>query len=163
MSSSSTKNIERLIEQLEKERASFEEEACPLLSWQIDSFASCYDLLRENAESLEKRSKQRRSERLRARNFLVDVFLAIGPEVFLLCVFAAPISKLEKISSRDAIPKLRTWWKTTSNPHGLTVVATELCEAKSIRALISSCQKRKFSEISTDAGKGVCSFKVWQY
>jgi hypothetical protein len=77
--------------------------------------------------------------------------------MFLLCVFAAPISKLEKISSKDAIPKLRTWWKTVLHPHGLTAIAIELCEAKSIRALISSCQKRKFAEISTDSSKAIHS------
>ena len=158
MSPSSMKTNDWLIEQLEKEKATFDEETCPLLSWQIDSFAACCDLLREDAVSLEKRSKQRRSERLRARAFLVDVFLAVGSEVFLLCVFAVPISKLEKISPKDTIPKLRTWWKTTSHPPGLTATAMKLCGANSIRTLISSYLKRKFSEISTDAGIGIRSY-----
>jgi hypothetical protein len=150
MSSNTLKTSNWFFEQLEKERAAFEDESCPLLSWQVDSFAICYNLLREDAESLAKRSKQRRSERLRARTLLVDVFLAIGSEVFLLCVLAAPISKLEKISPKSDIPKIRTWWKTASHPHGLTEIATELCETYSIRTLVSSCQKRKLSEISTD-------------
>ena len=60
--------------------------------------------LRESAESLEKRSKQRRSERLRARNFLVNVFLAIG-FVFVICFrcthFEIGENKFERYNSEQ--------------------------------------------------------------
>lgn len=138
--------------QLEKEKATFDDETYPLLSCQTDAFAACCDLLRGDPAPPKQLSKQRCSERQRARTFLVDVFQGVGPEVFLLCALAIPISKLADISPKDAIPKLRTWWKAVSHPHGLTVTAAELCEANSIRTLTSR-QKRKFSNISADTGK----------
>ncbi|OCL14011.1 hypothetical protein AOQ84DRAFT_69950 [Glonium stellatum] len=130
MSSRSIESNDWLIEQLEKERATFNNDTYPLLSYQIDAFRSCYDLLREDMVSLAKRSKQSRSERLRARTFLMDVFLGVGPEVFLLCILAAPISKLHKITPKGLLPKLQS------------------C------TLISSSRKRQFSEITLATEQG---------
>lgn len=154
MSSKSIESNDWLIEQLEKERTTFNNDTYPLLSYQIDAFRSCYDLLREDVVSLAKRSKQSRSERLRARTFLMDVFLGVGPEVFLLCILAAPISKLHKITPKGLLPKLQSWWKSASHPQGLTAAATELCEANSISTLISSSRKRQFSEITLATEQG---------
>ncbi|KAK7178077.1 hypothetical protein PSPO01_15877 [Paraphaeosphaeria sporulosa] len=81
------------------------------------------DLLQEDEESSNKRSKQRRSERKRARNLLVDIHSTVGPEAFLLCVLATSISKWATISPEVIIPKLRTWWKTALHPEGLTAIA----------------------------------------
>jgi hypothetical protein len=97
-----------LIEQLEKERAIFDDNTYPLLSDQTDAFKSCYDLQREDAVSLEKRSKQRRSQRVPARTLLMDVFLGVGPEVFILCVLALPMSKLDKLKPKGLILERRS-------------------------------------------------------
>ncbi|XTI87765.1 hypothetical protein V2W45_1237987, partial [Cenococcum geophilum] len=56
--------------------------------------------------SLTKRLKQSCSKRLRVRTFLIDVFLGVGPKVFLLCILAAPILKLHKITLKGLLPKL---------------------------------------------------------
>ncbi|PVH98632.1 hypothetical protein DM02DRAFT_530790 [Periconia macrospinosa] len=152
MRSSPPKSCDSLLERVERERATFDDEKVPLLSYQASAFISSYDLLREDAVSLAKRSKQRRSERLRARTLLVDVFTGVSPEVFLLCVITTPITKLEKIPPKDIIPMLRVWWRAAPHPRGLTAVATELCDTNSIRTLISSYQQIQLSETSTDTG-----------
>jgi hypothetical protein len=124
------------IEQLERDRATFEDNAYPLPKYQSDAFQLCCELLREDATSLAKRSKQRRSVRLRARTLLVDVFTGLGCEMFLLCTLATNISTLATIPIKDLVPTLRRWWKGVSHPNGLTETANKVCEANSISALI---------------------------
>ncbi|MCJ1356466.1 MAG: hypothetical protein MMC33_006461, partial [Icmadophila ericetorum] len=83
-----------------------------------------------------------------ARNVLIDIFVGVGPEVFLLCSLNVPISKLSTTKQKDVLPTLRSWWKTASRLKGLRAIATVLCESSSISTLISTSRKRKFSEIT---------------
>ncbi|KAK3700530.1 hypothetical protein LTR37_015931 [Vermiconidia calcicola] len=140
-----------LVEELENGRLEFEDAGKPLLSWQQDSVDTCLFLLREDAELMAGRSKQRRSERMRVRALLHDVFLGISADVFLLCVLAAPISKLAKLTPKNAIPKIRSWWKDAVHPHYLEEVATQLCNEESIVALLTTSRKRRFSQSLSDS------------
>jgi hypothetical protein len=127
-----------LLEAIEAERASFNDEKVPLLSCHAAALKTAIKLLQEDEGSLKKRSKQRRSERLKARTLLVDIYTGVGPEVFMLCVFATTITKLEKVPPKVAVPQLRALWKTKRLPKGFSETTTELCNAYSIDALISS-------------------------
>jgi len=145
------------IELLECERAKFDHGAYPLPKHQKDAFDLCCDLLKEEETSLAKRSKQRRSTRSRAHTLLSDVFLGVGPEVFLLCTLCTTISKLATIPLKSLIPELRRWWKTVSRPAGLTETAKELCTANFIGSLVTADRKRQHSEVTVDAGMPGCS------
>ncbi|KAF2843870.1 hypothetical protein T440DRAFT_117054 [Plenodomus tracheiphilus IPT5] len=127
-----------LLDAIEAERASFDDEKVPLLSCHAAALKTAIDLLLEDEVSLEKRSKQRRCERLKARTLLVDIYTGVSPEVFMLCIFATTITKLEKVPPKVAVPKLRALSKTKPLPKGLIETTMELCNAYSIDALISS-------------------------
>jgi hypothetical protein len=131
------------IKQLAREKATLNENAHLLSENQGKSFQLCCELLREKATSLAKRSRSRRSVRLRARSLLVDVFTGLGPEVFLLCTLAASISNLATIPKKGLVPELRRWWKTVSHPKGLTEIANQACQANSISGLIVPTAKRR--------------------
>ena len=131
-------SVTAFIEKLEIERARFGNDAHPLPNHQNTAFESSCELLQENAASLNHRSKPQRNLRLRARTLLIDVFVGLGPEVFLLCTLAAAVTKLSTISQRDLFPNLRAWWNIAEHPHGLTECANGLCDSKSIGALIGS-------------------------
>ncbi|KAI9780729.1 MAG: hypothetical protein M1816_002682 [Peltula sp. TS41687] len=136
------------IELLESQRATFDDEAYPLPKYQSDAFQSCYELMREHPFS--KRSKQRRSTMMQTHTLLTDVFLSVGPEVFLLCTLSTSISKLATITLKGLVPELRRWWKTVSHPQGLSKTANELCQANSVDTLVNSARKRKHSEVYSD-------------
>ncbi|KAF2843882.1 hypothetical protein T440DRAFT_559887 [Plenodomus tracheiphilus IPT5] len=137
-----------LLDAIEAERASFDDEKVPLLSCHAAALKTAIDLLLEDEVSLEKRSKQRRCERLKARTLLVDIYTGVSPEVFMLCIFATTITKLEKVPPKVAVPKLRALSKTKPLPKGLIETTMELCNAYSIDALISS-HKADISCLST--------------
>jgi hypothetical protein len=124
-----TQLYEWLLEEIEKQSATFADTQQEMLSHQRKAFQTWQDLLQEAEESLNKRSKQRRSERIRARNLLVDIHSDIGPEAFLLCAIATSISRWATISPEVIIPKLRAWWQTALRPKGLTTIATSLCSS----------------------------------
>lgn len=105
------------------------------------------------------RSKQRRSTRSRVHTLLRDVFLCVGPEVFVLCTLSTSISKLATVSLENIIPELRRWWKAVSQPRGLTETARELCEASSINSLMAPNQKRQHSKTTIDAEQTVSQNK----
>lgn len=157
---SATANDGWVIESVEKEHATFDDEPQPLLSWQIRAVESYRELLQEDQISLTKRSKQRRSERLRVRTLFGDIFIALGPEVFLLCVLAGPISRWNSVTPRDIIPELRRWWKNRPHPHGLSTMATEACESYAIRNLVTSSPKNYLAQFSAE--KGVSSASLIQ-
>ncbi|KAF7509569.1 hypothetical protein GJ744_007969 [Endocarpon pusillum] len=140
------------IELLESERATFDDSPFPLPKHQNDAFTLCCELLREDQVSLAKRSKQRRSTRVQARTLLSDIFLGVGPEVFLLCTLSTSISKIASVALKGLVPELRRWWKAASHPHGLTETAKELCEANSISSLVVPIRKRQHSDVSNITG-----------
>ncbi len=127
-----TTTSKSLIELLETERRAFDDDAYPLPKHQIDRFRSCCELLVEDDDSLRKRSKQRRSCRAKVKTLLGDVFLSVGPEVFLLCTIAATISTLGQVVLSHLVPDLRRWWNAVAHPTGLTKTANTLCKIHSI-------------------------------
>ncbi|KAI8628766.1 hypothetical protein F5Y19DRAFT_437224 [Xylariaceae sp. FL1651] len=140
------KSISGLIETLDSELACFNDNSTPLFSSQLDSYTSAYKLVTENTDN--NLSRQRRSERARARDLLTDVFLILGSEVFLLCAIAIPTSKLTTIDSRVFIQQLRVWWASSPRPRGLTTHAASLCS--SVATHLVTARKRKFSEIGVN-------------
>ncbi|PGG97178.1 hypothetical protein AJ79_09315 [Helicocarpus griseus UAMH5409] len=125
-------------EVLERAIKLFNNDSSELLSFQIDAFNSYYDILREDEMSLAKRPKQRRNERQRVCDTLTDIFVNMGAEPFVLFTLAVPRSRLNAAAQKSILLKLRSWWKSTSQPRGLTLVVKNLCEAKSIEPLVSS-------------------------
>ncbi len=95
------------IKQLESVLLTFDNDTHSLPKHQNNAFQPCYELLTEDAISLAKRSKQRRSIRLRARTLLVDVFKGIGREMFLLCTLATRILLLATIEIKGLVLALR--------------------------------------------------------
>lgn len=136
--------IDELIQLLTSELASFDDSISPLLSSQLNAFVSVSKLLKEDGDA-PGLSKQRRSEKSRARDLLTDILLVLGAEVFLLCTFALPLTKLSTTKPKDLIPALRAWWTASPQPRGLTTMAATMCQ--SVSDIISSARKRKFSEI----------------
>jgi len=133
--------MELLREQLDY----FDDNAPSLLSSQLRSFHQIQQVFQGNHDHL---SRQRRSELSRAVNFLSDILSILGPEVFLLCSFALPITTLCTIRPQRCIPKLQDWWRSAPRPRGLTVIAAELCTP--ISELTRPDRKRKFSKIGIE-------------
>ena len=115
----------------------FDENTTSLLEGQKRSFELCCTLLRED-DDLSRGGKSRRSIRQRARKFLKDIYQSIGPEVFLLCTLGPSITRLGENALRIRLSTIQTWWCTALKPQGLTTVATELCQAKTISSLVQS-------------------------
>lgn len=81
----------------------------PLPDIERDRIASWNELLAETEESLAKRSRQRRSVRLRARYFANKVY-SINTELFILCTLSYSISGLPTIVSELFYSQLKEWW-----------------------------------------------------
>ena len=135
-----------LLERLELEKSTFDDDAHPLLRRQQDAFQLCCDFLRDNPMSQTQKSTKHRYSRLRTRTFLLDVYTGLGADVFLLCSLAVSITDLSTMQHKSTFPKLREWWKTTLHPRGLTEAANELCAANSIGALATPPKKRQSPE-----------------
>lgn len=114
------KSVGWLITQLEKEKAKFDDNTYPLSAGQATKIQPYSKLLKEDAQSLEARSKQRRSVRLRVRSLLMDIFSGIAQEVFFLCILAVPMTTLYTVDQDALIPSVRSWWNRVSHPLGLT-------------------------------------------
>jgi hypothetical protein len=142
-------SITGLIDDVGRELAYFDDNSTSLLSSQLDSYSLAYKLVTENIDG--QLSRQRRSERTRARGLLTDIFLVLGSEVFLLCTIAIPASKLATVNQRVFIQRLRGWWASSPRPRGLTRLAANLCSPVAVHAV--SARKRKFSEIGLN---GLC-------
>jgi len=142
-----------LIEQLEREKATFDDEMHPLPSYQQSKFDLCCELLQEDAASLAGKSRQRQSIRLRVRALLTDIFSDLGGEVFLLCTLAAPITTLATVSRKGLLPELRNWWKTSAHPQGLTRAAEDLRRLELIGITTVPTRKRQLSDDSIIIGK----------
>lgn len=114
-------------ERLRKELETFDDDARPLLSSQLNAFQACSKLIKEQPLARMQITKKQRYGRLRGRTFLLDVFHNLGPELFILCCLTISISELSRIGQKDAVPKLREWWKCVNHPRGLTEIAGTLC------------------------------------
>lgn len=114
-----------VIQLLQKELNTFDDETCPLLHYQHERLQLCLDLL-ENPVSTGL-SEAQRFGRLRARKLLFDILRRLGEEVFLLCATAISITRLARISDKTVL-EVRQWWKTIGNcPNGLIIKAKEVC------------------------------------
>jgi hypothetical protein len=141
-----------LIEKLEAVRATFENDTYKsLLSHK--SLKKCYDLLLEKKTILEGQTKSKRSRRQRVRNIFMEVFRSVGSEVFVLCVLAAPITKLSETKLEDILADIQTWWNTAEHPQELTVAAERFCADNSISALIPPSRKRSLLQVTATTGK----------
>ena len=88
---------------LKEKRKTFNANTHPLPSYQNDAFKSCLKVLQENAISLGKRLKAQQSMRLYTRTLLTDVFISLGPKVFLLYTLAAPILRLATVLVKNLL------------------------------------------------------------
>jgi hypothetical protein len=116
--------------QLDIKRQTFEESIRPLNKKESQSFQSWLDLLQDTNKSLPKPSRSNRSRRSIARTLLKDIFLNLGPDVFLLCTLAISYTRLaeSRLRSENLTSLVRSWWSTVSHPKGLTATASDLCE-----------------------------------
>jgi hypothetical protein len=138
MQSETPKSCNPLLRDIETERALFNDEEIPILSYQAAALRTVLKLLQEDKTSLESRPKQTRSERRRARTLLVDIYVGVSAEVFMLCIFATTVSKMHKFRPRLVVPRLKTWLMANPLPKGLTAITTKLCNAHSIDTLVNS-------------------------
>ncbi|KAK4073566.1 hypothetical protein Purlil1_13008 [Purpureocillium lilacinum] len=136
--------VDEILSLVNAELECFDDNARPLLSSQLNAFGLVAKLFHDEDEN-GNLSKQRRSDRARARQILADIYSILGPEVLLLCAFSVSISKLASVKPRDAIAKLRLWWAESPRPRGLTTTAASFC--RPIGDILSSARKRKLSEI----------------
>jgi hypothetical protein len=98
-----------------------------LLTYQEKRFNSYKLILLEEQSAFAMRSSQDRSRRVRNRDLLVNVFRALGQEIFVLCNISTAPTNLSALDRYRLIPELRKWWTNTSHPRGLAEVAAELC------------------------------------
>jgi len=148
------------IKVLDETKAAFRETRLSLSTYQRQRFEECYNLLQEN-DSSPVRGDRRQDRRKRTRNLLIDVFLVLGSEVFLLSTLAASITKLSEVRQRQLIPTLQKWWNDTTHPQGLTDTAVELCDLYSISTLASP-KKRNISEVaSLDGTRDITNHKLF--
>ena len=134
--SNSTKSSAWLITELERELKTFDDNAYPLPTYQRAKFKAHEQLLREDASTLATKPSQYRSRRLRFRALLEDIFLGLGPAVFVLCTISTTPTNLTAVERQGLIPELRKWWEKISHPRGLATVAAKLCGDYAIRSLI---------------------------
>lgn len=131
---------QNLIQQLEGKVRTFHDETRSLLSYEQELFKLCVDLLTETAKRLKALSPSWRSTRLQARTLLCNVFSNMGPEVFLLCTVTISISKLAEgnhAARENRVSAIKEWWTTVTAPERLKILASQLCEAHSIRVAVT--------------------------
>ena len=128
-----------LIEQLETAKSTFDDETSTLPTHQQNTFSKVYNSLRDPSAI----SSSQKSRVARVHALLMDAYVQLGSEVFLLCALATTITNLSSVPQRGLITCLRRWWTTTSHPHGLTAVASEICDQYAIESLVS--RKRKIT------------------
>jgi len=161
MSKPSSGTFQSVVNLLEAELATFSDRLVPLLSYQIQAIQTVYDLLNEDGESIQNRSKQRRSEVSRARELLIDTYLRIGPEVFLLCTIALSISALAKLKPQQILPELDQWWKSAEHPEGLKSAAEKFCNENHVDSIVSSYRARRYPGLRLPSGKWLLIHANW--
>lgn len=135
-----------LFKLLDEEVSYFDDNATQLLSPQLESFSTISKIMSEIDE--EKITKQRKADRIRIRSVMTDVLLMLGPEMFLLCAVALPISRLLSVKHRMLFKILRDWWNISPRPRGLTTTAVRFCGA--VQDRVSRSRKRKIEELGID-------------
>jgi hypothetical protein len=135
-----------LVGELQKTIATFDDDTSALLQGQQRAFELRCELLREDVESVRRRSKSNRSTRLRARTLLGEIFESLGAEVFLLCALGPTITKLGDYAPYIRLSTVETWWRSIPRVRGLVRVATELCEANAIAFLAPPAKKPRLSD-----------------
>lgn len=131
---------------LDEEVSWFDDNAAKLLSPQLEALSSIASTMQAKKDS--GLPKQRIAERKRIRSIMTDVLLILGPEMFLLCALALPVSKLQSIKHKVLFKILQEWWKTSPRPRGLTTTAARFCGP--IQEEASAGRKRKFEELGID-------------
>ena len=122
-----------LLQSLEEQRQSFVNTVNLIPSHHYERFRPWCDLLEENDESLQKRSRSRRSVRVRARKLLMHIYVELGPDVFYLCTLTSNITKLATV---ELTPTLRQWWNSVQHPQILSTIARNVCDYYSVEGLV---------------------------
>lgn len=126
--------MEGYITEISRSEAQFDEEGTHELNdEQHESARLCCDLFHTPPEPL---SISQQYRRVRARNFLKDAYMKIGPEVLLLCMLTWSVTKLSAFEPEEVLPILRQWWKSTPTKNGLKSAANKLCNDKNISELM---------------------------
>ncbi|KAJ5101049.1 hypothetical protein N7456_007101 [Penicillium angulare] len=125
--------MEGCITEISRTEAQFDEEESELSDEQRDSTSLCCALFRTASESL---STSQQYRRVRARNFLKDVYIRIGTEVLLLCTLTWSITKLSAFEPKEILPVLRQWWKRIPTKNGLKNAAKSFCNDNNIHELM---------------------------
>ncbi|KAJ6061142.1 hypothetical protein N7499_003401 [Penicillium canescens] len=113
-----------VLQLLQKELKTFDEENRPLLHHQDERLQLCLVLL--ECPVLAGLSEAQRFGRLRARKLLFDILRHLGQEVFFLFATAISITRLARISE-ETVLEVRQWWKTIRKcPNGLIIKAKEV-------------------------------------
>lgn len=119
-----------------------------------DSIRLCCDLFRHASTSAERLSPSQQYRRIRARNFVGDVYRKIGPEVFILCIFTWPITILGKFEPKIVLPSLVQWWESVPTKKGLKSAADKICKGNGIEELVK-CVKTFAASMYPCPGLGV--------
>jgi hypothetical protein len=119
--SKDTRTLDWLVQQLEHEKTTFDDDDYPLSTHQKGRLDSFYQLLDEDEISLSSGSAQRRLSRVRVRHTLLDVLStpSLGSEVLLLLMLATTITELAKVTQRGLFQGLGRWWSRVAHPQGL--------------------------------------------
>jgi hypothetical protein len=131
-----TTKMEDVVSKITQTYALFCEDDRGLTDEENDSVRLCCDLFRHASTSSEPLSASQQYRRIRARNFLRDVYRKIGLEVFVLCMLTWPITTLGKFESRIVLPGLLRWWKSVSTKRGLKSAADKICRENGIEELV---------------------------
>lgn len=126
------------IKQLALSYSQFDDDDRELADEENESIRLCCDLFHHTSTELLSTSQQYR--RIRARNFLKEVYLKVGAEVFLLCMLTWSITALGKFDSKTFLPKCLQWWKTTPTKKGLKSAADKICNDYGIEKLVKQVE-----------------------
>lgn len=144
MQSAKKDSSDWLIQKLETQLSTFDENTKALLQGQKQAFNAYYELLHEDLGN-KQRSKNSNSLRRKARELLGDIFETLGLEVFFLCTLESNITGLGKNAPYIRLATIQSWWETAHQPQGLARVAKDFC-GDSISSIFPRSKKRRFSE-----------------
>jgi len=99
-----------------------------------------------------------RFTRTRAQARLVDIYYGVDHEVFTLCMFRIPITRLGTAKDDGLIIKISQWWNSSVHPQGLTEMTKVLCDRYRIDMLME--RFREPEVFTTDEVEGIALFPL---
>lgn len=116
---------ESVIRRLEKELKLFGDVPGQLLTTQLEALSSFMKEFASDDTNINGRPK---SERKLLRAFMCDVFAILGKDCFTLCILSIPRTLLKRISSKEVLPAIQTWWLAQPRPRALTAAANAVVQ-----------------------------------